>query len=215
MEYEDILRSIPEIDGKPRRQTPYKPPPWKGFTRSLIRTRSRCLLPENRTQKPNSDDSDDDDDDDNDDDDESPSPTLNPAPSYGGALVTLNDTRPQKQGRRATSQDDTNTRPNIQDRMYCTHKYLHGLAFGGPIDKNCPNFRDHDNIHINQREFLHLTRNQLAVYRGRDTDCMPLYLLRSRGSLFKFRLLSHGYTLVAKGIEIMDTKHLHHENSYN
>lgn len=66
-------------------------------------------------------------------------------------------------------------------------------------------------MHINRREFLHLTRDQLAVDRGKDADYVPLYLSGSRGSLFKLRLSSHGYTLVAKDIEAIDTKHLHHE----
>ncbi|KJZ69297.1 hypothetical protein HIM_11310 [Hirsutella minnesotensis 3608] len=116
----------------------------------------------------------------------------------------------------AASEEGTNVRPSIQDRPYCTHECLRGLAFGGPMDEKCPNFMDHGNMHINRREFLGLTRDQLAVDRGKDADCVPLYLSGSRGSLFKFRLSSHGYTLVAKGVEVMDTEHLRYENKiYN
>ncbi|KAI6777617.1 uncharacterized protein J7T54_004900 [Emericellopsis cladophorae] len=80
------------------------------------------------------------------------------------------------------------------------------------MDEQCPNFTDHGNVHINRRNFLRLIRNQLAVDRGEDADCVPLYLSGSRGSLFKVRLSSHGYTLVAKGVEAVDTKHLRYEN---
>lgn len=41
---------------------------------------------------------------------------------------------------------------------------------------------------------------------------MPLHISGAHGSLFKFCLLSHGYTLVAKGVEIMYAKYLHHES---
>jgi len=80
------------------------------------------------------------------------------------------------------------------------------------MDEQCPNFTDHGNVHINRRKFLRLIRDQLAVDRGEDADCVPLYLSGSRGSLFKVRLSSHGYTLMAKGVEAVDTKHLRYEN---
>ncbi|KAI8658996.1 Protein kinase domain-containing protein [Fusarium keratoplasticum] len=207
VEYEDILRSIPETDRKPRRETTYKAQRWKGFVRSPIRTRSRCLPPQDGAQQPSDDDSDD-------DDDESPSPTPNSGVSRGGALATTDarSSETQEQDGSAASQEGTRVRPNIQDRPYCTHECLRGLAFGGPMDQKCPNLADHGNMHITLREFLRLARDQLAVDRGKDADCVPLYLSGSRGSLFKFRLSSHGYTLVAKGVEAMDTKHLRYED---
>jgi hypothetical protein len=43
-----------------------------------------------------------------------------------------------------------------------------------------------------------------------------LYMRGSRGALFKVRLSSHGYTLVAKGMKKAHRKHLLHEsNVYN
>ena len=80
------------------------------------------------------------------------------------------------------------------------------------MDKKCPNSDDHGQKHINRLEFLRLIRSQLATDRGRDADCAPLYLSGSRGSLFKVRLSSHGYTLVAKGMESLDRALLQHEN---
>ncbi|RMJ08723.1 hypothetical protein CDV36_011663 [Fusarium kuroshium] len=112
----------------------------------------------------------------------------------------------------AASQEGPHVRPNIQERPYCTQECLRRLAFGGPMDQKCPNLADHGNMHITLGEFLRLARDQLAVDRGKDADCVPLYLSGSRGSLFKFRLSSHGYTLVVKGVEGMDTEHLLHES---
>jgi hypothetical protein len=40
-----------------------------------------------------------------------------------------------------------------------------------------------------------------ASDRGRGADCKPLHMKGSRGALFKVRLSSHGYILVAKGME--------------
>ncbi|EPE03243.1 serine threonine protein kinase [Ophiostoma piceae UAMH 11346] len=209
VEYEDVLRSIPETDRKPRRETPYKSQRWKGFVRSPIRTRSQCLPPQDGMQQPSGDDSDD-------DSDESPSPTPKLGASHRGASTTTSTGAgsSEMQGRDGNTalQGGTNMRPNIRDRPYCTHECLRGLAFGGPMDQKCPNVADHGNAHINRREFLQLARDQLAVDRGEDADCVPLYLSGSRGSLFKFRLSSHGYTLVAKGVEAMDAKRLLYEN---
>lgn len=207
VEYEDVLRSIPETDRKPRREPPYKAQRWKGFVRSPIRTRSRCLPPQDGPQQ-STDDSDD-------DADESPSPTPNPTIGRvrGSTRSTdVGSSKTENHDGSAASQEGTNVRPNIRDRPYCTQHCLRGLAFGGPVDEKCPNSASHGNLHITRREFLRLARDQLAVDRGKDADCVPLYLSGSRGSLFKFRLSSHGYTLVAKGVESMDTKHLRYED---
>lgn len=61
---------------------------------------------------------------------------------------------------------------------------------------------------MSRAKFLRLVRLQLATDRGRDADCTPLYIKGSRGALFKVRLSSHGYTLLAKGMEEDDRDHL-------
>ncbi|KAF3768287.1 hypothetical protein M406DRAFT_272859, partial [Cryphonectria parasitica EP155] len=160
VEYDDILRNIPETERKPKepRASPYKPQRWKGFKRSPIRTRSRCQQLD--------------------------------AESQGQAA-----------------------KPDIQGRPFCTQQCLLGLASGGgSMDKNCPNADDHGQEHISRPEFLRLVRHQLATDRGRDADCVPLYLSGARGSLFKVRLSAYGYTLVAKGMEGLDRACLQHEN---
>jgi len=69
---------------------------------------------------------------------------------------------------------------------------------------------------ITPNTFLALARIQLARDCGRGADCKPLYMKGSRGALLKFRLSSHGYTLVAKGMKQADRQHLLHESKvYN
>jgi hypothetical protein len=80
------------------------------------------------------------------------------------------------------------------------------------LDDQCPNCRDHQERHISPNTFLSLIRTQLACDRGRGADCKPLHMKGSRGALFKVRLTSHGYTLVAKGIEKGHRKYLVHES---
>ncbi|KAM0185932.1 hypothetical protein ACHAPI_011970 [Fusarium lateritium] len=212
VEYDDVLKSIPRTVRKERRETPYKPQRWKCTDRrSPIQTRSRCLPSESETQQPSDDSSST-----NDDDDDSPSPTPNPANCPPGGLAesgaTTSTEVQQRQGARESTRGSTRRRQNIQERPYCTHECLRGLAYGGSMDKQCPNFGDHGSTHIRRRELLRLTRHQLLVDCGSDADCVPLHLSGARGSLFKLCLSSHGYTFVAKGVEGMDAKCLQHEN---
>ncbi|KAF5023369.1 hypothetical protein F66182_4572 [Fusarium sp. NRRL 66182] len=203
VEFEDVLQSIPATHRKPRRVTPYKPPHWKGFVRSPIRTRSKCLPPMDVKRRSSNEDSDS-------DDQRSPSPTPNPTMNKR----SVNAPQPNKGQEdigEGNSQQGSRQRGNIKDRPYCTHECLRGLAFGGPLDEKCPNAEHHASRHIGRNEFLHLIQEQLAIDRGTDADCMPLYVSGSRGSLFKVRLSSHGYTLVAKGVEFMDADSLRHE----
>ncbi|KAH7418838.1 hypothetical protein BKA64DRAFT_565249 [Cadophora sp. MPI-SDFR-AT-0126] len=96
----------------------------------------------------------------------------------------------------------------VEDRPYCSQKCLLGLAFGSTIDDQCPNLEYHQGKHLRLSTFLRLVRIQLAKDRGRDADCKPFYVKGSRGALFKIRLSSHGYTLVAKAMKQADRKHL-------
>lgn len=204
VEYDDVLRSIPETDrrGKRKRETPYKATCWKGFKRSPIRTRSGCAPPDDGTHR-SSDDS-------NDDDSDSPSP-MPPRIGRGTGIQGSDASRADEQGGSSGGRQGSNKRQYIRDRPYCTQECLRGASLGGPMDKKCPNADDHGEAHIERSEFLWRIRHQLAVDRGDDADCMPLYMTGSRGSLFKLRLSSHGYTLVAKGVEEMDKKALSHE----
>lgn len=65
--------------------------------------------------------------------------------------------------------------------------------------------------HLTQLEFLVLVREQLGRDRGHVTDCEPLWIGGSRGAIFKVTLTSHGYTVIAKGVQNQDVPHLKHE----
>ncbi|RDA83115.1 hypothetical protein CP532_4445, partial [Ophiocordyceps camponoti-leonardi (nom. inval.)] len=204
VEYDDVLRNILETERKSKQSlfSPYKPQRWQGFERSPIRTRSRCQPPDPGVGRR--------------DDDEPPSPTPKPARIVGKAATSTGtgsgDGRRRSERQRGKQvQSARTTKPDIQSRPFCTQDCLLGLAHGGPTDKNCPNAGDHGQRHISRAKFLRLVRSQLATDRGRDADCAPLHLSGSRGSLFKVRLSSHGYTVVAKGVEGLDLACLQHE----
>ncbi|KAI1159000.1 hypothetical protein F5B18DRAFT_667149 [Nemania serpens] len=57
VEFEDVLRDIPETERKAPRESPYVPQRWKGFTRSPIKTRSRCRPESSGTYSQNKDES--------------------------------------------------------------------------------------------------------------------------------------------------------------
>ncbi|PKS11157.1 hypothetical protein jhhlp_002918 [Lomentospora prolificans] len=210
VEYDDILKAIPATVRKSKKRVSlYKPQRWKGFTRSPIRTRSRCHPSGTSVGRLE-----------HDDDEDPPSPTPNPGRSSKNAVLSAasGSRGGGGQGARQGNQSDHSqaTKPNIQSRPFCTVNCLLGLAYGGPIDKKCPNSDLHGPAHIRRREFLALVRTQLATDRGNDADCAPLHLSGARGSLFKVRLSAYGYTLVAKGVESIDRIHLRHENKiYN
>lgn len=206
VEYDDILRSIPATERKRKepRASPYKPQRWKGFKRSPIRTRSRCKQPDSNVGRSE------------DDDEDPPSPTPNPPRPSGKLLPSAGPGSGSggKQGRHRGEQQESSpaTNPKVQNRTFCTQACLLGLAYGGLMDEHCPNADHHGLEHINRLEFLRFIRDQLATDRGRDADCAPLHRSGSRGSLFKVRLSTHGYTLVAKGVESLDRACQKHEN---
>lgn len=214
VEFEDVLRDIPETERKAPKVSPYRAQRWKGFTRSPIKTRSRCRLEDSNARPHKKDES----------EDEPPtSPSASrllrsskKAPASTGA--TAKDAKRGGHGGggtsgTATEQTQKKTQTRIQDRAFCTQECLSGLASGGPMDGRCPNFGDHQRQHISLSEFRTLIRAQLARDRGPDADAMPLYLSGSVGALFKVRLSSHGYTLVAKGVEYGHLARLQHEKT--
>ncbi|KAH9203516.1 hypothetical protein DL95DRAFT_399263 [Leptodontidium sp. 2 PMI_412] len=211
VEYIDILKKIPETIRKAPPQSSYKPSRWKGFSRSPIRTRSRrlaltCNSPADIQVHDGSDE---------DDDNDIPSPTpdrnarrhvsqgKSASAQHRGARTGPNESNPSGQ-----DEMEPTWTPRVGDRPYCSQKCLLGLAFGGTVDDQCPNLEYHQGKHLRLSTFLHLVRIQLAKDRGRDADCKPFYVKGSRGALFKVRLSSHGYTLVAKAMKQADRKHL-------
>lgn len=80
-----------------------------------------------------------------------------------------------------------------------------------PMDKDCPNSPAHGPRHLQRTRFLELLQAQLAVDRGYDAGSTALYINGAVGALFKVRLTSHGYTIVAKGVEPDYLGRLQHE----
>ncbi|KAG5810663.1 hypothetical protein H9Q74_006359 [Fusarium xylarioides] len=206
VEYDDILHSIPAEERRGKGKTSlgslYKPQRWKGFKRSPIRTRSKATCQGSEFDKAQADD----------DDPPSPSPNPRSSRSISGpaaAVKAINRVSRKGESRGRASTD----KQNIQSRPFCTQACLKGLAHGRPVDKNCPNLEWHEQEHIDRHLFLRLVREQLARDRGRDADCMSMNRSGARGSMFKVRLTSHGYTLIAKGVESLDRKLLQHENA--
>ncbi|KAG5957560.1 hypothetical protein E4U58_005856 [Claviceps cyperi] len=104
---------------------------------------------------------------------------------------------------------------DVVNRSYCTHECVRGLAFGTPLDKNCPNVKDHSSKHIDRQEFLRLIRDQLDGENA-HANCKPINASGHIGHLFKIHLLSHGYTLVTKAVGLCDgASLLHEEKMYN
>ncbi|KAG6093393.1 hypothetical protein E4U30_004350, partial [Claviceps sp. LM220 group G6] len=104
---------------------------------------------------------------------------------------------------------------DVFKRSYCTNECVWGLAFGGSLDKNCPNVKDHGSKHIDRHEFLRLMREQLDGQDAHD-HCKPINASGHIGYLFKIRLPSHGYTLVTKAVGLCDSAPLiHEEKMYN
>ncbi|KAI0423988.1 hypothetical protein F5Y09DRAFT_336142 [Xylaria sp. FL1042] len=216
VEFEDVLRDIPQTDRKPPRDSPlYKPPRWKGFVRSPIKTRSRRCRPGNSDTCPR-EKSDSDDEDSKD----PPSPSAlrssrssaqKSAPTSTISSGARRGDPSRGRGAKTGGKNQRGAQTSIRDRPFCTHKCLLGLANGGAMDDRCPNLNDHQPRHIEPSVFRHLLRDQLAKDRGADADAMPIYLSGSVGALFKVRLSSHGYTLLAKGVEESHLTRLRHE----
>ncbi|KAF4126975.1 hypothetical protein GMORB2_0712 [Geosmithia morbida] len=210
VEYDDILYSIPAEErrgkGKDARFSPYRPQRWKGFERSPIRTRSKASCQDTDLDKAHADDG------------EPPSPSLDPRSSSSKSKSVLEPAAAKEAGDRASRRGQARGKgptreQNIQSRPFCTQACLKGLAHGGPVDEHCPNVRSHGKDHTDRSSFPSLVRDQLARDRGSDADCVSMYRSGARGSLFKVRLTSHGYTLVAKGMQRAHGQFLRHENA--
>jgi hypothetical protein len=118
-----------------------------------------------------------------------------------------NDKAKEKQ----QSQSDGQGRGNGRTRRYCTHQCLLGLRRGGKLDEGCPNAQIHGKgFHrIGQSTLRQLLKQQLA--RDPDDGFLPISRPGATGVGFRITLLSHGYTLVAKGSPLWFAQCLDHE----
>ncbi|KAG5980174.1 hypothetical protein E4U55_004315 [Claviceps digitariae] len=203
VEYEKVLQST-QKDRKSKKElrvTPYRAKPWDGPTRSPVGTRARVSCESLRGNDHPTDN-----------DEDPPSPSPHPRPGSGTAGGTSDTGSAAVKADKREERGSTSNQ-NIQSRSYCTQLCLEGLARGGPMDKTCPNLSFHGKEHITRHTFLSCVRNQLATDRGPDADCIAMKRAGAVGALFKVRLSSHGYTLVAKGVESHDKHILQHEEA--
>lgn len=229
-EYGHVLRSIPATVSESLGEICYKPSRWEGFADSPIHSRSRCLRLEDMLHHKGSDNnrngsngsnsssnsSNSSRNNSNGDDKKSPQYPQNssaiksiciPIPLQAGPGVVASASVCREEVK--VSQECNKT---IQDRPYCTHECLKGLALGRPLDEKCPNAKDHGRRHPSPHELVCSIRTQLAVYRGENADCVPLYPSGSRGAVIKIRVSSLGYTFIAKGVESTDRSIVHRES---
>lgn len=203
VEYDDIVDKIPPSERKRKGNITslYKAQHWEGFKQSPLRIHSRCREPNIHSRNPV------------DEGKGCPLPAPEDSLSVGNVATTKKTISIETEGgEHGQVEQHQEMKPHIRSRPFCSQECLLGLVLGKAVDRSCPNADSHGQMHITHPEFLRLIRAQLAVDRGRDADCMPMYRSGSRGSLFKARLSSHGYTLLAKGMETLDHAHLQHEN---
>ncbi|PGG95253.1 hypothetical protein GX51_08295 [Blastomyces parvus] len=149
-----------------------------------------------------------------------PSP-LSPSARRGRTVNARARSNPdQKSGKKGQSSEDSDANwidhaaepSKIKSQSYCSQQCLLALQDDGPLNTSCPNYLAHLKRWIQPAEFRALIQAQLSRDRGPDVNCCPLYKKGSCGAAFKIHLLSHGYTLLAKGIERNNSCKLKHEN---
>ncbi|OJD21639.1 hypothetical protein ACJ73_07018 [Blastomyces percursus] len=210
VEYSDILEQTP-----PTARQKHASPLYRGRRPSKLSPfqmtlRPRCrphtdIVPRSRSPSPST----------------SPPPSpLSPSARRGRTVNARARSKPnQKSGKKGQSSEDSEANwidhaaepPKIKSQPYCSQQCLLALRDDGPLDTSCPNYLAHLKRRIQPAEFRDLIREQLSRDRGPDANCRPLYKKGSCGAAFKIHLLSHGYTLLAKGVERNNLHKLEHE----
>lgn len=98
------------------------------------------------------------------------------------------------------------------DGQYCSQECLLGLASDScsKMDPNCPNAAEHGKRHLRRSDFISLIQGHLTLETF--SFCLaPLHVSGSRGSLFRLCLPTHGYALLAKGVQQEDECYLLNE----
>ena len=212
VDYEAILREIPETERQELFFSPYQPsikrlrkgvfektPEVFRSRRSNSKKTKSCASGTNQFQdRPTPDSSESEDGSEDDRGGPGPQPTPSKPPKHASANVA----------------DQKNKKPG-QERSYCTQRCLLGILDQAEFDDHCPNVLDHaqagTNGHHNldSQDFLWLIQEQLS--KDRDTDCDPWWVQGARGAMFKVTLTSHGYTVAAKATVFAYVQDLQHE----
>ncbi|OKL55242.1 hypothetical protein UA08_09486 [Talaromyces atroroseus] len=196
MVYDDVLEEIEEMDIP---TSAYKPPPSRTqYCRvSPVKTRAKSAmamfcqpLPESSLLHR---------DDDTDDHWDPQTPSRRPrdsriSPPQAGTAASQVSRRTQHLTSKGKS------------RKYCSQQCLHGLCWGEPLDRECPNAIEHGvNRHqLNAKTLIKLLDQQLSNDPDPNAElgCESLHIHGTRGALFKITLWSHGYTFVGKGVPV-------------
>lgn len=140
---------------------------------------------------------------------------------------------------RTQTQNCMHSSQQLQAPSFCTHACLLGLVRGGALDPACPNVALHrrpyveSSPHVQSSSSSHVESSLPLSLRRKKTHPLPIHafleLLRqqlrtsldegiatlgrcgARGALFRITLLSHGYTLVAKGTTSSSVRFIEHE----
>lgn len=98
------------------------------------------------------------------------------------------------------------------DGKYCSQECLLGLATdsASKIDPDCPNAAEHGKRHLRRSDFMSLIQEHLT-FETFSSCLVTLNVSGSRGSLFRLCLPTHGYVLLAKGVQQEDECHLLNE----
>lgn len=139
------------------------------------------------------------------------------AASLSSQTVTQIPTEVESSHRRRLCIQNTKTnlstmQASIGQGQYCSQACLLGLATDthSNIDPACPNAAEHGRRHLRRSDFMSLIRVQLDS--GSSSSCLALLdISGSRGSLYKVTLPSHGYVLLAKGVQQDDVPYLLNE----
>ena len=219
---EEYLDQIPETTRTEKTASSYKAPKRKAVHRlSPVRTRKRsratCSTQSEELVENNDGGTDDEDDDSQDnfwcrsaaEDAKTKDRLLNDSAQQCDAPSS-----PTEADR--TAQEYSLQRDLLRKQPFCTQACLSGLADGSALDLHCPNASFHTSLRkstskhrIGAEEISRMIQQQLAT--DPDRGCIPLNLRGARGQLFKIRLLSHGYTFVAKGTSDHFSSCLEHE----
>ncbi|CAK7270166.1 hypothetical protein SEPCBS119000_003948 [Sporothrix epigloea] len=134
-----------------------------------------------------------------------PSPTAHQSTHSGTIAAIPYAIEQQAQDEGGAEGDEDEAHP------YCTQLCLLSMVRSWPIEKSCPNAESHGPRHLERTKLLRLVRAQMASDDGPGVDAVALHSSGSAGSLLKVRLLAHGYTFVAKGVEGLELERLQHE----
>lgn len=112
---------------------------------------------------------------------------------------------PNSSSRRAATETSRDKSARGPIREYCTQRCLRGLQIGSLLDPTCPNVSYHgvDRHQLRPAELIHLLFNQFNpddLHEDSQLGCQSLHIHGKCGALFKVTLISHGYTLVGKGV---------------